>query len=227
MRHLSALFEAAPANDPPEAVKPTTVSHESDDDTAELPLMKPIWWGSKQPTAAAVDFPAGGVPQRVMPDPSQGTKPPESQQKQANIVKHLEDIYGQDVAPGPATAAVPALPKSKSSPASAQPDDDVIITEAVVPDNQANEITAASTTASPKAAAVPKPGEDNGESPVAAAVLKPYSGPDSTVKNRRLTFLQNSKIKIGFDMDRAGVISWVSSPLMPGTWRDRNMVRFR
>jgi hypothetical protein len=60
----------------------------------------------------------------------------------------------------------------------------------------------------------------------AAAVDKPgsaYSGPDSQV-TRKLTFIANSRIKLGLDMDRAGAISWLSSPTAPAAWRDKNVI---
>jgi hypothetical protein len=62
--------------------------------------------------------------------------------------------------------------------------------------------------------------------PPAAEVNKPgtgYTGPDSQI-TRKLTFIANSRIKLGLDMDRAGVISWLSSPLAPGMWKDRNLI---
>eukprot|EP00879_Flechtneria_rotunda_P021316 GHRR01022466.1.p1 GENE.GHRR01022466.1~~GHRR01022466.1.p1 ORF type:complete len:260 (-),score=96.39 GHRR01022466.1:673-1452(-) len=65
----------------------------------------------------------------------------------------------------------------------------------------------------------------NGSSALAAAVLKPaaYTGPLSQV-TRTLTILETSKIKIGLDMQRAGAISWLSSPRIPSPWTGKNLV---
>lgn len=39
-----------------------------------------------------------------------------------------------------------------------------------------------------------------------------------------LTYLQNRNYKIGIDLKRAGVITWISSPRIPGPMRNQNLI---
>lgn len=196
-----------PSTTPQESVTPTVLSTTGTD---------PSWWGSKGPSVSTL--PPNEVPQRVLPDRTQGIQPPESEQTQQNIVQKLNAIYSSSPAPSATAAAV-----TRSTPA---PPDEILITEA--PLDASGAVTTSAVTFNPitSQASIEVTAHLGGSSkaPTAAAVEKPYSGPDSMVKNRKLTFLANSKIKIGLDMERAGVITWVSSPLMPGFWKDRNMV---
>jgi hypothetical protein len=52
----------------------------------------------------------------------------------------------------------------------------------------------------------------------------PYRGPFTQLDPLRLTFLENSKIKVGLDLDRAATINWISSPQMPGVYRNKNLI---
>jgi hypothetical protein len=72
--------------------------------------------------------------------------------------------------------------------------------------------------------------QDTGQRIQPAADTKPnqnptaaYNGPRSQV-NRTLTFLNSSRIAAGVDVQRAGTLSWVTSPCMPPPYTDENLV---
>jgi hypothetical protein len=65
-----------------------------------------------------------------------------------------------------------------------------------------------------------QPAANNKTNPNSAAT---YCGPRSQV-NRTLTFLNSSHIAAGVDVQRAGTLSWVSSPCMPPPYKNENLV---
>jgi hypothetical protein len=156
------------------------------------------WWQQQR-----LQAPVGadeGVPQRVLPSQyAYADEPVETPEQQAAIVQFLHSMIDASSSCEASEAGEGACVVNNNTNSS---------TQGQPPQQQ--QLPATRLTPTPPAAAINKPG---------AA----YSGPDSQV-TRKLTFIANSRIKLGLDMDRAGVVSWLSSPLAPGVWKDRNLL---
>uniref|UniRef100_A0A383VH10 Pherophorin domain-containing protein n=1 Tax=Tetradesmus obliquus TaxID=3088 RepID=A0A383VH10_TETOB len=163
---------------------------------AEVP-----WWQQQrlQEAPAGAD---GGVPQRVLPSQyAYADEPQETPEQQAAIIQRLQDMMDANNSSA-CDANQGACSADSSSTATPSSNKEQQQQQQLPVTRQA--------ASSPSSAAVDKPGSA-------------YTGPDSQV-TRKLTFISNSRIKLGLDMDRAGAISWLSSPVAPGFWRDRNLI---
>jgi hypothetical protein len=167
------------------------------------------WWQQQR-----LQAPAGadeGVPQRILPSQyAYADEPQETPEQQAAIIQRLQSMIDSSSSSSSACEASDGACLANTSTETLSSS----IKEQQQQQQQQQQLLLPPVTrqaaSSPPSAAVDKPGTT-------------YSGPDSQV-TRKLTFISNSRIKLGLDMDRAGVISWLSSPAAPAAWKDKNLI---
>jgi hypothetical protein len=168
-----------------------------------------------------------GVPQNVYdPQPIQAEDPTQQKQIVEKLNKLMPEmkatLYENVTAVTPTDLVNMAADKDRPSSQAVPKDtpDGTCSSDGTCDNTQGDDST-------PSKAPAASPGTIKRSIPNSAAPgsdVGAYRGPFTQLNPLRLTFLENSKIKVGLDLDRAGTVTWISSPLMPGVYRGKNLI---